>query len=56
MAFQQQLREVGLPQNLAGAKTGQISFSQPIADDNPADQYQHAVGEMKIEILLNLNT
>ena len=56
MAFQQQLREVGLPQNLAGAKTGLISFSQPVADDNPQDQYQHAVGEMKIEILLNLNT
>jgi hypothetical protein len=56
MAFQQALREVGLPQGLAGAKTGLITFSQPIADDAPADQYQHAVGEMKVEILLNLNT
>ena len=54
MAFQKELREVGLPQDLAGAATGQISFSQPVADDYPADQHQHAVGEMKIEVLMNM--
>lgn len=56
MAFQRDLREVGLPQGLAGAYTGLIEFSQPIADDSPSDQHQHAVGQLRIEMLLNLNT
>jgi len=56
LAFQKDLREVGLDQGLAGAYTGLIEFSQPIADDAPADQFMAAVGQMKIEMLLNLNT
>jgi hypothetical protein len=55
-AFQKELREVGLARGIAGAYTGLVEFSQPVADPAPSENYQHSIGQMRIEILLNLNT
>ena len=56
LRFQKDLREVGLPYGMAGAYTGLVEFSQPAADDTPGDQVMEAIGQMRVEMLLNINT
>ena len=56
LRFQKDLREVGLPYGMAGAYTGLVEFSQPAADDSPGDQVMEAIGQMRVEMLLNINT
>lgn len=49
LAFQRELREPGGPEG-SGALTGLIEFSQPAADDGPADQMQQARAQMRVEM------
>jgi hypothetical protein len=58
LAFQKDLREaLILPDgSRTGAYTGLVEFSQPAAADAPGDQMQGAIGQLRVEMLLNINT
>lgn len=40
---------------IMGALTGLVEFSQPPADDAPKDQYQAAVGQLRVQMRHTLN-
>ena len=56
LRFQRDLREAGIARGIAGAYTGLVEFSQPAADTSPGNQLMEAIGQMRVEMLLNLNT
>lgn len=55
LAFQKELRDLGVPYCMGAAYTGMIEFSQPAAADGAPDQHQECIAQMKVEILLDLN-
>lgn len=56
LAFQKELRELGIPYCSSAAYTGLIEFSQPPADVQPGDGFMSARGQLKLDIFLNINS